>query len=118
MSSEAPCGKNPVYHTGKIFTVIGDVIAEEIYISLGLEATVYLTSQMGRNMNDPWQVAIAVDGYQKDIDEKLKDDIENIVEKNLKKHIETTNKIVDGEIKIYEPKRNLSVLREAISIAD
>ena len=118
MSSEAPCGKNPVYHTGKIFTVIGDIIAEEIFNRLGIESTVYLTSQMGRDMNDPWQVAIAVDGYQKDIDEKLKDDIENIVEENLKKHIEATNKVVDGEIKIYEPKRNLSVLREAILKAD
>ncbi len=101
MSSEAPCGKNPVYHIGKIFTVIGDLIAEEIYESLGVETTVYLTSQMGRDMNDPWQVAIAVDGYQRDIDVKLKDNIENIVEGNLKKHIETTNKIVDGKIKIY-----------------
>jgi len=104
MSSEAPCGKNPVYHTGKIFTVIGDIIAEEIYKSLGIENTVYLTSQMGGDMNDPWQVAIAVNGYRRNIDVKLKNDIENIVEEKLKKHIEATNKIVDGKIKIYETK--------------
>jgi len=117
MSSEAPCGKNPVYHTGKIFTAIGDIIVEEIYQLLGVENTLYLTSQMGRDMNDPWQVAIALDGYKKDIDAKLKNDIEKIVKENLKKHMETTKKIIDGKIKIYEPKINLSVLREVMSIA-
>ncbi len=117
MSSEAPCGKNPVYHTGKIFTVIGDIIAEEIFKTLGIESTVYLTSQMGRDMNDPWQAAIALDGYQKDIDEELRMSISNIVEENLIKHSEITNKIVSGQIKIYEPKINLSVFREVMSSA-
>lgn len=116
MNSEAPCGKNPVYHTGKIFTVIGDIIAEEIYKILGIENTVYLTSQMGRDMNDPWQVAIAFDGLQKDIDMELRASINNIVEENLKKHSEVTGRIVSGKIKIYEPKINLSVLREVMSV--
>ena len=31
-SMEAPCGKNPVYHTGKLFTAIGDKISKDIYI--------------------------------------------------------------------------------------
>lgn len=116
MSSEAPCGKNPVYHTGKIFTVIGDIIAEEIHKTLGIENTVYLTSQMGRDMNDPWQVAVALDGYEDSIDE-LKEKIEKIIEDNLKQHSDATQKIVNGQIKIYEPKINLSVLREVISVA-
>lgn len=29
-SMEASCGKNPVYHTGKLFAAIGDVISKEI----------------------------------------------------------------------------------------
>lgn len=29
-SMEAACGKNPVYHTGKLFTAIGDIINDEI----------------------------------------------------------------------------------------
>ncbi|TAL67179.1 MAG: hypothetical protein EPN88_07650, partial [Bacteroidetes bacterium] len=91
--------------------------AEEIFATLGIENTVYLTSQMGRDMNDPWQVAIALDGYQKEIDEELRMSINSIVEENLIKHSEITNKIASGEIKIYEPKINLSVLREATSSA-
>ncbi len=106
MSTEAPCGKNPVYHTGKIFTVIGDIVAEEIYKKLGVENTIYLTSQMGRDMNDPWQVTVALDGYKNDINIDLKKKIEKIVEKNLRRHWEVTQQIIDGQIKIYEP--NLS----------
>jgi len=68
-------------------------------------------------MNDPWQAAIALDGYQKDIDEELRMSISNIVEENLIKHSEITNKIVSGQIKIYEPKINLSVFREVMSSA-
>ena len=43
--------------------------------------------------------------------------ISNIVEENLIKHSEITNKIVSGQIKIYEPKINLSVFREVMSSA-
>ena len=90
MSSEAPCGKNPVYHTGKIFTVIGNIISKEIYKTIELENTVYLTSQMGRDMTDPWQVAVGIDGINYDLDENKKKIIEGIISKNISQHDQVT----------------------------
>ena len=52
MSIEACCGKNPVYHVGKIYTAIGSLISSEIFSLLGLETCVYLTSQMGRSISE------------------------------------------------------------------
>jgi len=101
MSSEAPCGKNPVYHTGKIFTVIGNIISDRIYEELKLENTVYLTSQMGGLMTKPWQVAVGLDGFDSKIDDNIKNNIEIIIEEELQKHNETTNKIIEGLEKVY-----------------
>lgn len=101
MSSEAACGKNPVYHTGKIFTVIGDLISKEIYYKFKIENTVYLTSQMGRDMTDPWQVTIAIDGYNFKIDTDLTQKIKLTTERYLENHSQITKKIIKGEIEVY-----------------
>ena len=57
-SMEASCGKNPVYHTGKLFTAIGDTISKIIYEKFKVENTVYCTSKMGDNIDDPWNVTV------------------------------------------------------------
>lgn len=46
MSLEAACGKNPIYHTGKLYSAIGNEISKEIYNTFGIENTIYLTSKM------------------------------------------------------------------------
>ena len=54
MSLEAYFGKNPVHHIGKVYTYLANKIAKRIYNSLQIESEVYLVSQMGRPINDPW----------------------------------------------------------------
>ncbi len=99
MSMEACCGKNPVYHVGKLYTAIGFLISKEIHETLGLETYVYLTSQMGRALSDPWAVSVEV--CKNAITEAQKDIIETVVEKNLVNASVTTGKIVRGEIKMF-----------------
>ncbi|MEK7538737.1 MAG: methionine adenosyltransferase [Patescibacteria group bacterium] len=99
MSIEACCGKNPVYHVGKIYTAIGSLISSEIFSLLGLETCVYLTSQMGRSISDPWSVY--VDVYGGSISPTQRQFIEGIVERCLANANETTQKIVKGEINLY-----------------
>ena len=60
MSMESCCGKNPVYHVGKLYTAISSLISEEIFHLTGLETYVYLTSQMGRSLSDPWFACVDV----------------------------------------------------------
>ena len=61
-SAEAAPGKNPVAHVGKIYSVLAQVLAEDIHKKVrGLrEATVWITSQIGRPVAAPQAVAVEV----------------------------------------------------------
>lgn len=60
MSTEAAAGKNPVSHVGKIYNLLAHEMAGRICESVpGVEeATVWLCSQIGRPLHDPWSVAV------------------------------------------------------------
>lgn len=100
VSLEAPCGKNPVYHTGKLFTAIGNIISNRIYSQTGIENTVYLTSQMGGKIEEPWKIAIGLTNSPS-ISLELKNTIEDIVNEELKNHNKTTQDIILEKIKLY-----------------
>jgi S-adenosylmethionine synthetase len=63
MSLEAVCGKNPINHVGKIYNVLANNMAHEIY-ERGQgdikEAHVKLLSQIGRPINDPWVTSVSL----------------------------------------------------------
>lgn len=80
-SMEASCGKNPVYHTGKLFAAIGDTISERIYKELDIENTVFCTSKMGDLIENPWSVAVEINATKTN-------DIENAVEKIVREEID------------------------------
>ena len=62
MSTEAAAGKNPVSHVGKIYNLLAHQMAGRICSSVaGIEeATVWLCSQIGRPLADPWSVAVEI----------------------------------------------------------
>jgi len=99
MSMEACCGKNPVYHVGKIYTAIGSLISQEIYEKLGLETYVYLTSQMGRHLSDPWAVLIEVSSRRISRADRMH--IAEIADRHLADTRPTTRMIIDGELLLY-----------------
>jgi S-adenosylmethionine synthetase len=99
MSMEACCGKNPVYHVGKLYTAIASLISSEIFELTGIETYVYLTSQMGRSLSDPWSVCVEVCG--RDATPTERQMFEEIIERNLANANETTRKIVYGEINLF-----------------
>jgi S-adenosylmethionine synthetase len=99
MTMEACCGKNPVYHVGKVYTAICALVSKEIFDLTGLETYVYLTSQMGRSLTDPWSACIEVCGVLPSPTQKQM--IEVILEKNLANAGEVTRKIVSGELNLY-----------------
>jgi S-adenosylmethionine synthetase len=99
MSMEACYGKNPVYHVGKIYTAICSIISSEIFQIVGLETYVYLTSQMGRSLSDPWLACVEVCGAE--LSSAQRQMIEAIVERNLANANEITHKIVQGELNLF-----------------
>lgn len=62
MSTEAAAGKNPVSHVGKIYNLLAPQMASRICeVVPGVEeATVWLCSQIGRPIADPWSVAVEI----------------------------------------------------------
>lgn len=61
-SAEAAAGKNPVAHVGKIYNVLAQVLAEDIYKKVpGLQdVTVWITSQIGKPISTPQTVVVEV----------------------------------------------------------
>ena len=96
-SMEASCGKNPVYHTGKLFTAIGDVISEKIYEKYSLENIVYCTSKMGDEISNPWNISVELN---KNVSDEIQENIKKIVEKTIKNHINITNDLIEHRIKL------------------
>lgn len=99
MSMEASCGKNPVYHVGKVYTAVAAQVSDEIYRRLGLETYVYLTSQMGRSLMDPWVTCIEV--CKPKIAAHQKKVIEQILELALASIPSITERIISGDIRLY-----------------
>lgn len=96
-SMEASCGKNPVYHTGKLFTAIGDIISEKIYEKYSLENIVYCTSKMGDEISNPWNISLELN---KNVSDEIQEDIKKIVENTIKNHTNITNDLIEHRIKL------------------
>lgn len=96
-SMEASCGKNPVYHTGKLFTAIGDIISKKIYDKFKIENTVFCTSKMGDSIIEPWNISIELN---KKVSKTIIEEIDRFVTEEINKHQIITNKIINGEIKL------------------
>ncbi|MEK7116604.1 MAG: methionine adenosyltransferase [Patescibacteria group bacterium] len=96
MSMEGSCGKNPVYHIGKIYYVAAFNLANKIYEKLGIENEVYIISQSGRDLLDPWIIAVYT---QKGLG--LENELRKIIEDEITHLPEITGSILKGEIRIY-----------------
>lgn len=91
MSMEGSCGKNPVYHIGKVYYAAAFEIANRIYEQLGIENEVYLISQSGRDLLDPWIVAVNVP-----TNFRRRKELERIVTDGIKYMPEVTKSILEG----------------------
>ncbi|MBV9447299.1 MAG: hypothetical protein JO345_15560 [Streptosporangiaceae bacterium] len=87
--------KNPIYHIGKIYSVLADVIACEITTATSRASTVHLVSQSGRDLRDPWLCAAALAGEP---DEQARAHIDRIVEKRLAEVELLSDEIIRGAI--------------------
>lgn len=96
-SMEAACGKNPVYHTGKLFTAIGDIISQKIYEKYKVENTVYCTSKMGDSISNPWNISVELN---KKLSKEQLDDVNDMINKIIERHEEITKEIINDKIKL------------------
>lgn len=101
MSLEAAAGKNPVSHTGKIYQIAAQKIAERLTSELtGLgEAQVFLLSQIGSPISEPKLASVQVRS-RVPLD-TLKRNIEEILRAELNNLPQLTNDILTGKRMLF-----------------
>jgi S-adenosylmethionine synthetase len=104
MSMEATAGKNPVTHVGKMYNILSNKIANDIYDEMKgnvLEVHVRILSQIGAAIDNPMMASVQVvlaDGIKMD---KVKKDICGIVDNRLENISDITNLIVNGKVPTF-----------------
>jgi S-adenosylmethionine synthetase len=89
---EGICGKNPVYHVGKVYSAAAFRIAQRLHDEAGLAAHVSLLNRMGEPLATPWSAYVAVEGPDPD-----RDKIERVVRDVLEDLGEITQSLLRGE---------------------
>jgi S-adenosylmethionine synthetase len=96
MSMEGACGKNPIYHIGKLYNVLAEKIAFKIYDLYNIPCKVFLVSQTGRDLRDPWQCVLILESEKYEEKELL-----NLVKGELSNVSNISLDIIYGRNKIY-----------------
>lgn len=89
---EGICGKNPVYHTGKMYSIAAWEISKKVYDNTGVDASVMLVGQSGQALSNPWNIVLT--GDKADVDISILLDAAREVLDNFD---EVTRKILVGE---------------------
>ncbi len=93
ISLEATAGKNPVSHIGKIYNVVALNVAKRIHEELGSAAHVWLLSQIGRDVKDPWVAKVNTNAPMRKV--------RVIVEEELERIPKLTKDFVKGKIEVF-----------------
>lgn len=100
MTTEAAAGKNPVSHVGKIYNQLARQMANRIYSSVaGIEeVNVWLCSQIGRPLADPWSVAVELVTAPDTAAEELESQVRSYVEAELLATPDLIARLIRGEL--------------------
>ncbi len=101
MSLEAPAGKNPVNHVGKLYNILANRIANEVVESVDEveEAYVYIVSQIGKPINQPQVLDIRV--RTKVPINVVHVRIDEIARKHLESVHELWKEVLSGNVRVY-----------------
>ena len=102
MTLEAAAGKNPVSHIGKIYNVLSGQIARSIHEQVPgvAEAAVWLCSQIGRPLSEPWMALIEVRLVRGAVLASCESHIREIASTELQQVGQLVKPLCNGEIKI------------------
>lgn len=97
MSVEAPAGKNPVHHAGKLYNAAAHRIAHDIYNLTGAENSVFITAKNGDPLAEPSFVTIKVAHSFPGLDSGYLKEVEGIVSEVLGDLTALTTRIVSSD---------------------
>jgi S-adenosylmethionine synthetase len=84
-SLEAPCGKNPISHVGKVYNLLALLTAQDIVekVPTVKEATVYLLSQIGAPLDQPLVATAQVRPTNGALTPAIQEDVQAVVDERL-----------------------------------
>ncbi|MBI4258322.1 MAG: methionine adenosyltransferase [Thaumarchaeota archaeon] len=102
-SMEAAAGKNPVNHTGKIFNVLAQRMADRVQREVpGIRETyVRLLSRIGAPISDPQVASVALKLEEDVAISNIRGDVEGIIQDELSRVQEVTPLIVSGSVTLF-----------------
>lgn len=103
MSTEAAAGKNPVSHVGKIYNVLAHQTARRIHEDVeGVrEVTVWLCSQIGRRLDDPWSVSVEVVPDSGTSAAEMSEAVQNVIMRELTDLPALIERLTHGELPVW-----------------
>jgi S-adenosylmethionine synthetase len=102
MSMEAVAGKNPVSHVGKVYNLLAYQIADRIQDSFDAveEAYVWLCSQIGRPLDEPWSASVEVTLVGGATLSDVQAAIQEVVEEEIRNIGAITQRLARGELTV------------------
>jgi S-adenosylmethionine synthetase len=102
-SLEAPAGKNPISHVGKVYNVMALLAAQDITskVSGVAEAQVYVLSQIGMPLDQPLVATATVRAENESLSDGAKADVAAILDGHLADLGQVRTKLANQEITLY-----------------
>lgn len=102
-SLEAPCGKNPISHVGKVYNVLALLAAQDIVARVPTvqEATVYLLSQIGAPLDQPLVATALVRPADGSLTPGMQADVQAVLDERLANVHDVRDRILSRELKLF-----------------
>ncbi len=103
VSLEAPCGKNPISHVGKVYNVLALLAAQEIIerVPTVETATVHLLSQIGAPLDQPLVATARVRPTEGTLTPSIRADVASVLNENLANVGDVRDLILNREITLF-----------------
>jgi S-adenosylmethionine synthetase len=102
-SLEAPCGKNPISHVGKVYNLLALLAAQDIVNNVPTvrEASVYLLSQIGGPLDQPLVANVMVRPVDGELTPSIQADVQAVLDERLAKVGDVRACILNCEMSLF-----------------
>jgi len=102
-SLEAPCGKNPISHVGKVYNVLALLAAQEIVekVPAVQEVSVYLLSQIGAPLDQPLVATAMVRPKDGNLTTSIQADVQSVLDDRLANVGDIRDLILNREMMLF-----------------
>ena len=99
MSIEAASGKNPIDHTGKLYSVLAFRLAESLYNYTNRNVNVVISTSKEKPICIPDYITVQIEDWQENADDRAA--LQNIINLQINSIHDLTNELVNSEITLW-----------------